>query len=137
MTFVNKQVFTKLYLCCLYTSISHLLKMALIKCPGCDKEYENGSSLSAHQRRCSGYTLKANARLKKRQKILVQKKASKIARHVYSADDIPFERAELRKEVNLFDVDEPQGGKRKLRAPKVVYMVSCYSILTCTILEAC
>lgn len=111
--------------------------MALIKCPGCDKEYENGSSLSAHQRRCSGLVVEVKARLKKRLKNVEEKRAAKIARQTYSAGNTAFERAELREEVNLFNVYEPQDldGKRKLRAPKVVYMVSCHSILTCMILE--
>jgi len=99
--------------------------MALIGCPGCKKKYENGSSLSAHQRKCVRLEATAKGLIKKRDKNRKRKESAKVLRPEYSQDDdnVLEMRAEVREHINSFDVEETSSGKRKLGGLNLVSVV--------------
>lgn len=84
--------------------------MGLENCPACNKQYESGRSLRAHQRGPCGVALKVQ--LRKQQK-----------RRKKAADDALIEfREDLREEVDPFDADDAvNGAKRKLREGTVSF----------------
>jgi hypothetical protein len=102
-----------------------LLPMTLVKCPGCRKKYENGSSLSAHQRNCAGLEAKAKELFKKRDKNRKQKKTAKIARQDYSQDNVLEIRADVREDINSLDAEETHSGKRKMGGQNLVTVSIC------------
>lgn len=103
--------------------------MALIGCPGCKKKYENGSSLSAHQRKCVRLEATAKGLIKKRDKNRKRKESAKVSRQEYLQDDskVLEMRAEVREHINSFDAEEMPSGKRKLGGLDPVSVV--YNIL--------
>jgi hypothetical protein len=102
-----------------------LLSMTLVNCPGCKKKYENGRSLSAHQRKCPGLEAKAKELFKKRDKNRKQKEIAKIARQEYSQDndDVLKIRADVRDQINSLDAEETHNRKRKLGGLDLVSVV--------------
>jgi len=92
--------------------------MVLVNCPGCNKQYESGRSLRAHQRGPCGVA--PNARLRKQ-----QKKKAKISRQVDITEEaLNGIRDDLREEVNSFEArdeveDTVHGRKRKLHGESV------------------
>jgi hypothetical protein len=90
--------------------------MALVRCPGCKKKYENGGSLSAHQRKCVKLEATAKKLVKKRDKNRKREESAKVSRREYSQDDdnVLEMRAEVREHINSFDAEETPSGKRKL-----------------------
>ena len=96
--------------------------MVLVKCSGCRKKYENGRSISAHQRKCSGVNAKAKALFKKRDKSQKEKEIAKIPCQEYSQDNdnVHEQRADVRERINSFDTDETHGRKRKLAGLHIV-----------------
>jgi hypothetical protein len=92
--------------------------MVLVDCPGCNKQYESGRSLRAHQRGPCGVA--PNARLRKQ-----QRKKAKISRQVDITDEVLNGiRDDLREEVNSFEErdeleDTAHGQKCKLHGEAV------------------
>jgi hypothetical protein len=86
--------------------------MVLVNCPGCNKQYESGRSLRAHQRGPCGVAAKVPVRKRR-------KKAAKFSREDDTTEDAHVEICEgLREEINSFEAEEMPGAggvKRKLR----------------------
>jgi hypothetical protein len=103
--------------------------MTLVKCPGCRKKYENGRSLSAHQRKCTGLKAKAKELVQRQEKNRKQKEVAKLACHEYSQDAVLEMRADVREHINPFDAEETHSRKRKIGGQNLVSV--------CIILNKC
>lgn len=81
--------------------------MVLVKCSGCNKQYESGRSLSAHLRGPCGVAAKRRSRTRKR-----QKRTAKISQEVDIPDEALLEiHEDLRAEINPFEAeDEAENG---------------------------
>jgi hypothetical protein len=96
--------------------------MGLIRCPGCQKSYENRSSISAHQRTYVRLTATTKKLVKKRDKNCRQRESAKVLWQELSQgnNDVLEVRAEVRERVNTFDAEEESSRKRKLGGTNLV-----------------
>ena len=103
--------------------------MVLVNCPGCNKQFESGRSLSAHKRGPCGVAAKVVGK-KRRKK--TKKKTTKISREDDMTEEAHNEtRGGLREEVNSFEAEDHAeiGAKRKLRRETV----SRFQVFLCDI----
>lgn len=77
-----------------------LFLMVLVNCPGCNKQYEGGRSISAHQRGPCGVAAKGRSRKQR-------KNTAKVSREVNMTDEALLQlREDLREEINPFEADD-------------------------------
>jgi hypothetical protein len=83
-----------------------------VKCPGCNKNYENGKGFSIHQRHCRELGIMIKTRFKMRQ----ENAKKKLGVNLKLAHQSKKARDEFRECTNSFqpDLDTHTGGKRKL-----------------------
>jgi hypothetical protein len=75
--------------------------MNTVKCPGCQKSFDQGLSIKAHQRTCGGLHLVGQKQIKKRIDNTHKREAAKLARlEGHSLDEIAEKRQELRDETD-------------------------------------
>jgi len=95
--------------------------MTLVRCPGCNRKFKIGGSLSTHQRKCLGLKAKAKDLFKKREENRNAKIAHQELEHPQEEDDdVAQIRADLRERLNPFNTEELHNGKRKMAERKAV-----------------
>ena len=93
--------------------------MTLVRCPGCNRKFKTGGSLSTHQRKCLGLRAKAKDLFKKWE----ENQNAKIAHQEHPQEednDVAQIRADLRERLNPFNTEEMHDGKRKMAERKAV-----------------
>jgi hypothetical protein len=74
--------------------------MNTVKCPGCQKQFNHGKAIKAHQRTCAGLHLVAREQFKKRGENDQKREAAKLARlDGQTMENVAEERQELRNDL--------------------------------------
>jgi len=84
--------------------------MNTIKCPGCQKSFNQGKAIKNHQRSCGGLHVVAKEQFRKRGENVEKREVAKLAKiDGQTLDDIAEERQDLREDLDDIVLDHSTG----------------------------